>query len=43
MGNADFTNLARTTASSKILRDKAFTIAKSPKYDGYQRGLDSMV
>ena len=27
----------------KILRDKAFNIAKYPKYDGYQRGLASMV
>ena len=27
----------------KVLRDKAFNIANSPKYDGYQRGLASMV
>ena len=27
----------------KFLRDKAFNIAKDPKYDGYQRGLTSMV
>ena len=27
----------------KVLRDKAFYIAKNPKYDGYQRGLASMV
>ena len=26
-----------------MLRDKAFKIAKNPKYDGYQRGLASMV
>ena len=26
-------------ASNKVLRDKAFNIAKYPKYDGYQRGL----
>ena len=25
------------------MRDKAFNIAKNPKYDGYQRGLASMV
>ena len=25
------------------MRDKAFIIAKNPKYDGYQRGLASMV
>ena len=31
------------TASGKVLRDKTFNIAKNPKYDGYQRGLGSMV
>ena len=30
-------------ASDKILRDKAFNIAKNPKYDGHQRRLASMV
>ena len=25
------------------MRDKAFNIAKNPKYDGYQRGVSSMV
>ena len=35
----DFKDLARRTASDKVLRDKAFNIAKNPKYDGYQRGL----
>ena len=39
----DFKDLGRRTASDKILRDKAFNIAKNPKYDGYQRGLGSMV
>ena len=29
--------------SDKILKDKAFKIASNPKYDGYQRGLASMV
>ena len=29
--------------SDKVLRDKAFNIAKNPKYDGYQRGLASNV
>ena len=38
-----FKDLKRRTASDKILRDKAFNIAKNPKYDGYQRGLASMV
>ena len=43
MGYGDFKDLTRRTASEKILRDKAFNIAKNPKYDGYQRGLASMV
>ena len=33
----------RRAASDKILRGKAFNIAKNPRYDGYQRGLASMV
>ena len=36
-------DLVRSTQSDKILRDKAFNIASDPKYDGYQRGLASMV
>ena len=36
-------DLVRRTQSDKILRDKAFKIASDPKYDGYQRGLASMV
>ena len=43
MAYGDFKDVARRTASDKILRDKAFNIAKNPKYDGYQRGLVSMV
>ena len=39
----DFKDLTRRTASDKILRDKAFNIAKNPKYDGYQCGIASMV
>ena len=39
----DFKDIERRTASSKILRDKPCNIAKNPKYDGYQRGLASMV
>ena len=42
MAYGDFKDLKRRTASDKILRDKAFNIAKNPKYDGYQRGLTSM-
>ena len=43
MASAGFKDLTRKTASDKTLRDKAFDIAKNPKYDGYQRGLGSMV
>ena len=43
MAYGDFKDLARRTVSDKVLRDKAFNIAKDPKYDGYQRGLASMV
>ena len=39
----DFKDLERRTASDKVLRDKAFNVAKNPKYDGCQRGLASMV
>ena len=38
-----FKDLARRAAADEILRDKAFNTAKNPKYDGYQRGLVSMV
>ena len=43
MAYGDFKDLARRTASDKVLRDKAFNIDKNPKYDGYQRGLAYMV
>ena len=42
MAYGDFKDLTRRTASDKIFCDKAFKIAKNPKYDGYQRGLASM-
>ena len=35
--------ITRRTTSDKILRDKAFNIAKNPEYDGYQRGPALMV
>ena len=35
--------MPRRTASKKLLCDKTFNIAKPPKYDGYQRGLASMI
>ena len=43
MAYRDFKDLKRRTFSDKVLRDKAFNSAKSPKFDGYQRGLASMV
>ena len=39
MAYGQFKDLERRTASAKVLRDKAFNIAKNPKYEGYQRGL----
>ena len=36
-------DLAERTQSDKVLRDKTFKIVSDPKYDGYQRGLTSMV
>ena len=36
-------DLARRIATDKFLRHKAFNIAKSPKYDGYQKAIASMV
>ena len=36
-------DLMKRTQSDKVLKDKAFKIASNPKYDGYQRGLASMV
>ena len=32
-----FKDLPRRIASDKVLRNRAFNIAKNPKYDGYQR------
>ena len=43
MAYGDFKDLKRRKASDNVLRDKAFNIAKNPKYDGYQRGIASMV
>ena len=33
----------KKTNSDKVLRNKAFNVAKNPKYDGYQSGFASMV
>ena len=43
MAYRDFKDLPRGTASDKVLCNKVFNIAKNPKYDGYQRGLPSVV
>ena len=43
MAYGDFKDLKRRMVSNKVLRVKAFNIAKNPKYDGYQRGVASMV
>ena len=43
MTYGDFKNLTKRTAADKVLRDKAFKIASDQKYDGYQRGLASIV
>ena len=39
MAHTYFKDFTKKTDSDKILRDKAFNIAKNPKYDGYQREL----
>ena len=37
MAYGDCKGLAKRIVADKFLRDKAFNIAKDPKYDGYQR------
>ena len=39
----DNKDLINRTRRDKVLRDKAYDIASNPEYDGYQRGLASMV
>ena len=36
-------DLGKRAHPDKVLRDKVFKIASDPKYDGYERGLVSMV
>ena len=43
MTYGDFKDLTKRAATDKVLRDKAFKIGSDQKYDGYQRGLASMV
>ena len=43
MAYGDFKDLPRRTASDKVSYNEALTIAKNPKYYGYQSGLASMI
>ena len=43
MAYGDLKDLPGRTASDKVLRDKAFNIAKNEKWNKYQRSLPSMV
>ena len=43
MHYGDFKDLGRRTQSDKVLKNKASENSSNPKYDGYQRGLASMV
>ena len=36
-------DLTQRIATDKLLREKAFNVAKNPKYDGYRSGFASMV
>ena len=40
---ADNKDLINRIKADKVLKDKAYNIASNPEYDGYQRGLASMV
>ena len=41
--HSDSKDLAKRTISDKILKDRAYEIARNCGYDGYQRALASMV
>ena len=43
IANGVFKDLPNRTAADKLLRIKAFNIAKNCKYDGYERDLASIV
>ena len=43
MAYGDFKDFEKRSFADNVLRDKAFKIASDQKYDGYQRGLASMV
>ena len=40
---ANHKDLINGTEADKVLKDKVYNIANNPEYDGYQRGLPSMV
>ena len=43
MAYGKYKDLNKRTQSDKVLRNKAFEIARNPKYDGSQRGLSTVV
>ena len=43
MAYGDFNDLVKRTQLDKVLKDKAFKIRSDPKYEGFQKGLASMV
>ena len=43
MAYGKYKDLEKRTQSDKVSKNKAFETASNPKYDGYQRGLASMV
>ena len=43
MAYVDFKDLAKRIIADRVLRDRVFKIASDQKYDGYQRGLASVV
>ena len=40
---SDSKDFAKRTVTDKILKDRAYEIARNRKYDGYQRALESML
>ena len=38
-----YKDVVKRPVPDKVLKDKSFKIAGNPKYDGYERGLASMV
>ena len=43
MAYGDFKHFNKRTAADEVLCNETFDIAKNPKYDGYQRGLASII